>query len=162
MHRKKLICGLVGLLVLATGTLIFAQMGMGVLKGDMSDPAQVVSARKEFMHAIQGNMGDLNNKLKAGHIKDMAANGTSIAALATALPVLFKETYKEVYPVKGSATYYKGADPAEFEAAADKLRSAGMAIMEAAQKNDKAGVSAGMEALKGSCGGCHSAFRGKY
>jgi cytochrome c556 len=162
MHKRIVICGLVGLFVLATGTLLYAHFANSVLKTDMSDPAQVVSARKGFMQAIRGNMIDLNNKLKAGDIENMAANGGNIAALATVLPVLYKDTYKDVYPVKGSNTYFKGAKPAEYEAASEKLRAAGMAIKEAAEKNDKSGISAAMEALKGSCGGCHKAFRGKY
>ena len=162
MHRNILIFGLTGLLILATGTLLYAHFAMGVLKSDMSDPAQVVAVRKGFMQAIKGNMVDINKKLKAGNIEDTSVDGGNIAALATVLPVLYKETYKEVYPVKGSKTYFKGAKPAAYEAASEKLRSAGMAIKQAAEEKDKAGVNAAMESLKSSCGGCHSAFRGKY
>ena len=101
-------------------------------------------------------------ELKAGKIEDISADGANVAAIATVLPVFYKETYKDVYPVKGSKTYFKGAKPAEYEAASDKMRAAGMAIKMAAEKKDKAGVSAALEALGGSCGGCHKAFRGKY
>ena len=162
MHKRIVIFGLVGLFVLGTGTLLYAHFADRVLKTDMSDPAQVVSARKGLMHAIRDNMVDINKKSGAGNIEDISVNGSNIAAIAAVLPVFYKETYKDVYPVKGSKTYFKGANPAEYEAAAEKLRVAGMAIKTAAEKKDEAGVSAAMEALSGSCGGCHSAFRGKY
>jgi cytochrome c556 len=162
MHRKIVICGLVGPVILATATLLYAHFTDGVLKTDMSDPAQVVDVRKAFMQAIRSNMIDLNKKLKTGRIEDMAVNGGNIAALATVLPVLYEKVYKDVYPVEGSNTYFKGAKPAAFEAASDRLRSAGADIGMAAEKKNKAGVEAGLESLKASCGGCHSAFRGKY
>jgi cytochrome c556 len=162
MHKRLVILGLVVFFVLTTGTLLYAHFANAVLKTDMSDPAQVVSARKGLMQAIRGNMIDINKKMKAGKIEDISADGANVAAIATVLPVFYKETYKDVYPVKGSKTYFKGARPADYEAASEKMRAPGMAIKMAAEKKDKAGVSAGLEALTGSCGGCHSAFRGKY
>jgi cytochrome c556 len=162
MEKKILLWGLTCLLVLATGTLLYAHYAEGVLKADMGEPAQVVMVRKGLMEAIKGNMIDINKKLKAAHIQDIAANGGNIAALASVLPVLYKETYKEVYPFKGSKTYYKGAPATEFEAAAEKMRAAGMEVKAVADRNDNAGMSAAMKSLMASCGGCHSAFRGKY
>jgi cytochrome c556 len=142
--------------------MLYAHYAEGVLKTDMGDPSQVVMVRKGCMEAIKGNMIDINKKLKAAHIQDIAVNGGNIAALASVLPVLYKETYKEVYPFKGSKTYYKGAPATEFETAAEKMRSAGMGVKAVADKNDKAGIGGAMESLMSSCGGCHSAFRGKY
>lgn len=162
MGKKILVWGFSCLLLLATGTLLYAHYAEGVLKADMGDPAQVVMVRKGLMEATKGNMIDINKKLKAGHIQDIAVNGGNIAALASVSPVLFKETYKSIYPFKGSKTYYKGATAAQFEAAAEKLRSAGMEVKRASDKNDKAGVGTAIKSLTGSCGGCHSAFRGKY
>jgi len=162
MNKKIVTLSLAALLVLATGTLLYAHFSQRVLKTDMGDPEQVVLARKGFMMAVKGNMIDMNKKLKAGNLADLSVNGDNIAVLATALPVLYKETYKAVYPVKGSKTFYKGATAVAFEAASEKMRSAGEAIRMAAEKKDKAGIEAGLESLKASCGGCHSAFRGKY
>lgn len=162
MEKKILHWGFACLLVLATGTLLYAHYAEGVLKTDMGEAAQVVMVRKGCMEALKGNMIDINKKLKAGHIQDVAVNGGNIAALASVLPVLYKETYKDVYPFKGSKTYYKGSTAVEFEAAAEKTRSAGMGVKVVADKNDKAGVGAAMDSLMASCGGCHSAFRGKY
>ena len=162
MGRKCIVVGLTCFLILAAGSMLYAQYGQSVLKTDMSDAAQVVSTRKFLMHAIQGNLMDMNNKLKAGNVKDTAANGIDIAALAAVLPPLFKDAHKDLYPFEGSKTYFKGAPAAEFESHADKLRAAGMVIKDAAEKGDQAGVNAGVDAVKSSCGGCHSAYRGKY
>ena len=162
MDKKILIWGFACLLVLATGTLLYAHYAEGVLKTDMGEPVQVVMVRKGCMEAIKGNMIDINKKLKAAHIQDIAVNGGNIAALASVLPVLYNETFKNVYPFKGSKIYYKGATAKEFEAASEKMRSAGMGVKAVADRNDKAGMSAAMESLMAACGGCHSAFRGKY
>lgn len=162
MGKKSIVVGIACFLILTAGSILYAHYAQSVLKTDMSDAAQVVTARKLLMQAVRGNMGDMNNKLKAGNIKDMATNGTDIAALAVVLPPLFKDVHKDLYPFEGSKNYFKGADPAAFESASDKMRAAGMAIKDAADKGDQAGVQAGLDALKSSCGGCHSAFRGKY
>jgi cytochrome c556 len=42
------------------------------------------------------------------------------------------------------------------------MRSAGMVLGAAAKKGDPEGVKTGFDMLKKSCGGCHSAARGKY
>ncbi len=162
MKKKIFHWGFACLLVLATGTMLYAHYAEGVLKTDMGDPSQVVMVRKGCMEAIKGNMIDINKKLKAAHIQDIAVNGGNIAALASVLPVLYNETFKDVYPFKGSKTYYRGATAKEFEAASEKMRSAGMGVKAVADRNDKAGMSAAMESLMAACGGCHSAFRGKY
>ena len=150
------------LIFIATVSILHAHFAQQVLKTDMKDPNQVVGTRKFLMQAVKGNMIDLNKKLKAGNIKDISVNGTNIAAIAAVMPPLFMDAHKKSYPFKGSKTYYKSAEPAAFESASEKMRAAGMAIREAAEKGDQTGVKSGLEALKSSCGGCHSAFRGKY
>ena len=89
-------------------------------------------------------------------------NAGNIAALAAVLPPLYRETLEEVYPVKGSNTFFKGAPAPEFEKASERLGSAALLMKEASERDDKAGVRAGLETLQASCGACHSAFRGKY
>ncbi len=162
MGKKSIVLGVACFLILAGGGILDAHYARKVLNTDMDDASQIVATRKFLMQAVRGNMIDMNKKLKAGNIADTATNGTDIAALAVVLPPLFKEVYKDRYPFEGSKTYFKGAAPAAFESAADKMRAAGMDINNAAEKGDQAGVEAGLGALKSSCGGCHSAFRGKY
>ncbi len=105
-QRAMLILGLVVLVCVIAAT-ISAQ---GVLKPGQKSPEQVVAARKFAMGALGANFGDLSGKIKAGNIKGVAANAKSIAALATFLPLVYEEKYPEVYPVKGSKSFFKGAD----------------------------------------------------
>ena len=162
MGKKSIVLGVACFLVLAAGGILYAHYAQKVLNTDMSDASQVVATRKFLMQAVKGNMIDMNKKLKADNVPDTTTNGTDIAAMAVVLPPLFKEVHKDLYPFEGSKTYFKGAAPAAFESAADKMRASGMDIKNAAEKGDQAGVKAGLGALKSSCGGCHSAFRGKY
>jgi len=151
-----------GLIIIATGGILHAHFAQQVLKTDMTDADQIVGTRKFLMQAVKVSMIDLSKKQKAGHIKDISANGTSIAAIATVMPPLFKDRHPKSYPFKGSKSYFKGAASADFESASEKLRAAGMATMQAAEKADPTELDSGIGALKSSCGSCHATFRGKY
>jgi hypothetical protein len=158
MGKKGFLFGMAVVFIITTSGISYAQ---DVLKSDMKDGVQVVKARKSLMQAVNANIQDADQKLKAGNVKEIGANGINIVAIATVLPPFFKEAHEKAYPIEGSQTFFKGAPAAEFEAAADKMRAAGMEIRQAAEKGDKAGVEAGIKSVKSSCGGCHSAFRGK-
>ncbi len=140
-------------------TTIYAQ---GVLKPNARTPEQVVAARKFAMGALGANAGDIKGKIKAGNIKGVAANAISIAAVATFLPLVYEETYPEVYPVKGSDSFFKGAPLADIEAASENLRIQAEELMKLASVGDKSGVEAQLGKLFGACGGCHKPYRGKY
>ena len=86
----------------------------------------------------------------------------NIAALATLMPLVYEETYPEVYPIKGSKYFFKGAPPAETEAAYENLRIQAEELMKLASAGDKSGVEAQLGKLFGACGGCHKPYRGKY
>ena len=161
MHKKTLFMLSAGLVVFMTVSTLYAHYARSVLKTDMSDALQVVMARKFLMDATKEHMIALNKKLKAGKLRDVAINGETIAAFATLMPPLFRETHKEVYPIKGSRTFFKGAPPAQFEKAADKMRSAAMDIKKASESGNQDKLNTGVQLLGASCGGCHSAFRGK-
>ncbi len=139
--------------------MVYAQ---GVLKPGRLSPEQVVSARKFAMGALAANAGDIDAKIKAGNIKEVVTHATSIAALATFLPLVYEETHSEVYPVKGSKYFFKGAVSAPIEAAAENLRVQAEKLMKLAAANDKSAVEVQVGNLFGSCGGCHKQFRGKY
>ncbi|NIQ39258.1 MAG: cytochrome c [Proteobacteria bacterium] len=145
------------LLGVATGT-IYAQ---GVLKPSTSSPEEVVAARKFAMQVIGSNVGEIRAKIKAGNIKDVAANAGSIAALATFLPLVYKEEYDEVYPVAGSEYFYKAEIP-DVVAAFANLRVQAEELMKFADAGDRSGVETQTRNLLGACGGCHKPARGKY
>ncbi len=159
MKRKALmILGsiVLGCVIAAT---IYAQ---GVLKPNQKSPEQVVAARKFAMGAMGANVGDLKEKIKTGNIKGVAANASSIAAVATFLPLAYEETYSQVYPVEGSKYFFKGALLADTVAASENLRLQAQELMKSASANDKSRVNAQAEKLLGACGGCHKAYRGEY
>jgi hypothetical protein len=144
--------------VFVIATTIYAQ---GVLKSSDNSPKQVVSARKFAMRMIGANVGDFRKKIEAGNIKGVAANAGGIASLATFLPLVYKETYPDVYPVKGSKYFYKATLP-DIEAAFEDLRVQAEGLMKFAAGDDKSGVEAQARKVRGTCGACHKPTRGKY
>jgi len=158
--KKVILTGLsLAVLVCFISAMVYAQ---GVLTPGQLSPEQVVSARKFAMGALAANAGDLGKKIKAGKIKEVVTHAASIAALATFLPLVFEKTYPEVYPVKGSKYFFKGAAPEQIEAAAENLRVQAEKLMRLAAANDKSAVEAQLGNLFSSCGGCHKPLRGKY
>ena len=133
-----------------------------VLLPGSSAPAQVVAARKYAMFAIGGLVGDIRAKIGAGSIKAVSASGRAMASLATFLPLVFQETYAEVYPVEGSKFFYKGAAAPEFAATAAGFKAAAEELARVADQNDKASVEALSNQLLAACGACHTPFRGQY
>lgn len=158
--KKKVLTSL-SLVVLACfiSAMVYAQ---GVLKSGQHSPEQVVSVRKFAMGALAANAGAIDAKIKAGKIKEVVTHATSIAALSAFLPLVFEKTYPEVYPVKGSKYFFKGAVSAQIEAAAENLRVQAEKLMRLAAANDKSAVEAQVGNLFSSCGGCHKPLRGKY
>ncbi len=159
MKRKALIIWSLIFLVCIIAATLNAQ---GVLKPNQWSPEEVVAARKLAMGAMGADAKDLGGKIKAGNIKGVAANAGSIAALAAFLPLVYEETYPQVYPVKGSKFFFKGAPLANMEAASENLRIQAQELMKLASANDKSGVEAQTEKLFGACGSCHKAYRGEY
>lgn len=156
--KKPLVILSFTILACVTGATIFAQ---GVLKPSPSSPEEVVAARKFAMRAIAANVGDIRENVKAGDMKGAAANAGSIAALATFLPLVYKEEYRDVYPVKGSKYFYK-AEISDVAKAFEDLRVQAEELMKLAAAGDKSGVEAQVPKLLGACGGCHKPARGQY
>ncbi len=133
-----------------------------VLLPASSAPAQVVAARKYAMATIGGLVGDIKAKISAGSIKAVTASARAIASLATFLPLVFNETYAEVYPVEGSKYFFKGADTALLAARAGEFNAAAEQLARRADAGDKAGAEAQSNQLLAACGACHTPFRGQY
>lgn len=158
MKKKPLTILSLSILVCAIAATIYAQ---GVLKPSPSSPEEVVAARKFAMRALAANVGDIRENVKAGNIKGVGANAGSIAALATFLPLVYKEEYRDVYPVKGSKYFYK-AEISDVAKAFEDLRVQAEELMKVAAAGDKSGVEAQMPKLLGACGACHKPARGQY
>jgi cytochrome c556 len=124
--------------------------------------AQVVAARKLAMASNGALAGDIQAKLTAGSVKQVAADARAIAAIATLLPLVFTDPYSEVYPVQGSKFFFKGGSADDFAAVAGGLNAAAEELGRVAETGDKAAASAAFGKLGAACGACHSVFRGQY
>jgi cytochrome c556 len=155
---KRLVSVSLGLfLVLAlTGTL----WSQGVLKTGMDSALQVVQTRKYLMDTVKLNVEDAAKKFEADRLGDIQANGAAVSLAAKVMPPLFREKHEAVYD--GQGKFFKGAEPAAFEAACETMRTAAQNVRMSAEKGDKAEVMAAMGALQQSCGACHSAYRGSF
>lgn len=155
--RRWMVGSFIVVLTLLIAGMLYAE---GVLKTDMRSPNQVVKARKYLMWAAKMNVGDAAKKFEAGNITDIQANGAALALMGKVMAPLYKDTHESAY--NGEGKYYKGAAPADFEAAAEKFRLAAQTVRMQAEKGDKDGVANAMGLLQKSCGACHDAYRGKY
>jgi cytochrome c556 len=155
--RRWIVGSVVVMLTLLVAGMLYAE---GVLKTDMRSPEQIVKARKYLMQAVKLNVGDAAKKFEAGNMADIQANGAALALMGKVMPPLYKDTHETAYSGKGK--YYKGAAPADFEAAAEKFRVAAQTVRMQAEKGNKDGVAKAMGQLQQSCGACHEAYRGKY
>lgn len=132
-----------------------------VLLPSGSAPAQVVAARKYAMVCIGGLVGDIKAKIGAGSVKAVSASARAVASIATFLPLVFNETYAEVYPVEGSKYFFKGAPASAIAAGASGLNAAAEELAGIAAKDDKAAADAQANQLLAACGLCHTPFRGQ-
>ena len=132
----------------------------GVLSPDDAKPKQVVLARKFVKNTLFANFKELQGKMKAGNITGISVNAKTIAALASLLPLVFKETYTEVYPISGSKYYYKGGSLSRFVQAAQNLFDQAETLAKLSESNDTSGVEAQMSKLFDNCKACHSTYRG--
>lgn len=156
---KKLLLMLIPLIsVCVIAATIFAQ---GVLKPSPSSPIEVVTARKFAMKITGANIQDIRGKIKAGDMKEISTNAGSIAALAIFMPLLYKEEYRDVYPVKGSKYFYKAEMP-DVARAFEDLRIQAEKLMEVAAAGNRSGAEEQLPRLLGSCGSCHKPARGEY
>ncbi len=158
--KKKVLTSLsLVILVCFISAKVYAQ---GVLTPGQRSPEQVVSARKFAMGALAANAGDLGTKIKAGKIKEVVTHAASITALSIFLPLVYEKTYSEVYPVKGSKSFFKSVSISGIEAASESLRQQAEALERLASANDESGVNAQVDELRGACKNCHRSYRGKY
>jgi cytochrome c556 len=159
MKGKRLLQAILMLSLLAAASALWGQSVLGTV---MDSPEGVVKARKLMMQTLSANMKDVAEKITDGRVAPVSVNAASIGAVAVVLPPLYREKYESVYPVEGSASFFKGGSAADIEAAAGQLKKSADGLRAAAEKGDRAGTQAAFDALKPACGSCHSAFRGKF
>jgi hypothetical protein len=157
MHRK-----VIGLTLVLLGVTALAAFAVDVLVPGESTPQQTVAARKLAMAANGALAGDTQAKIASGNVKAAVANARALMSIATFLPLVFTETFSEVYPVAGSKYFFKGGDPADVARLAGGLAGAAEDLLKAADSGDKTAAGEKAGKLGGSCGACHAVLRGSY
>jgi len=147
---------LVAVLVSLAATTVLAQV---VIVPGKETGAEVVAVRKYSMRAMNANLRDMRLKLEKANGAATVANGAAIAAMAMTLPPFFVEVYPDQYPFKGSSKKFKGADPVEFQAAAEYLNSQAQKLVRVASDEDVKTARDRMERIKKACISCHGQFR---
>lgn len=158
-NMKKLLSALS--LMILVSSIAAAISAQGVLRSNPSSPTEAVTARKFAMKIMGANVQEIREKVKAGNIKEIGSNAGSIAALAIFMPTVYKEGYRDVYPVKGSKYFYK-AEMRDVATPYEDLRVQAEKLMELAAIADKSGVEAQLPRLLSACGSCHKQNRGEY
>ena len=153
--------------ILFSSLVVVTLMVSTVFAGDVllpgsNSPKQVVLLRQFVMQAMNGDVSDLLNKVKADDIKGVSANARSLAALASFLPLLYGETHQNEYPIPAKKYFFKGAPIAEIETLSQDLVTQAKELIKLSNSNDMAAVKAHVPKLRGSCTACHKVSRGEY
>lgn len=149
------------LLVVLAGLAATTVLAQVVIVPGKETGQEVVAVRKYAMKAMNANLRDMRMKLEKAQGTATVANGATIAALAMTLPPFYVETYADQYPFPGSNKSFKGADPLDFQAAAEYLNSQSQKLVRAASDEDIKGTTRAMERIKKACIACHDSYRGE-
>ena len=153
--------------------LTIAYLALGIFAGGLSlaatspataadDPVNVIKFRQLLMKSIGAHMGSIAMvaKREVGYgpeqIEDHAA---SIALVANLISTAFKENAGQAAETTAKDNIW--TDWAGFEAKAEDLRTAAIALTEAAATGDAGTTGAAVGKLGGACGACHEVYRVK-
>ena len=147
-------------LILAVFALGTAQAQTVVIP-DKATPAEEVELRKFAMRALNSNLRDIRLKLKRGDSDGMLTPALNIASIIQLLPYVYQKTHESAYPVPGSNKYFKGADPAAFQANAEYLNAQALKLLRLASGKDLKAIGQQDERIKRACISCHKEMRGE-
>ncbi len=113
--------------------------------------------REKVMEAVGGHMGAMGTILKNGiHPEDLTIHASAIAALADVVPHVFPAG-SGVEKSKAKPAIWK--EPEKFAAAVEKFVGAAQDMADAADGGDMAEIGPAIQALGGSCKGCHDDYK---
>jgi cytochrome c556 len=158
MRRKT---GVICALCLGVIFAVSAAWAQTALLPGKSSPQEVVLTRKFAMRSMNADLRDIRLKLEKGDVIHVVSPTLSIAAKAQMLPLVFEHRYESVYPVEGSDKYFKGADPAKFQAAAEYLNAQAQKFLRIASDNDLKKAEQHLNRVKKACRSCHRENRGE-
>jgi cytochrome c556 len=117
-----------------------------------------IAYRQKVMKSIGANMGAIGDIMKneLPLQENIAVHARALQLASGLIPSAFK---KEIVQGRTEAMPAIWQEWDKYVAAANKLGEASAALVEAAQGGDAAAIDAALQAVGGSCGGCHKHFR---
>lgn len=124
-------------------------------------PADIIKARQEKLKDLGTQAKAIGGQIKSGTLdrKIMTEAAQKIAAAARELPKWFPKGTGPEAGVKTLAKPEIWAQPAEFQAAADKFPPEADKLVEIVATGDAAAIGAQLQATGKTCQGCHKPFR---
>jgi cytochrome c556 len=118
---------------------------------------------EEFHHARETGMGQSRRTL--GALKQAADSGGDLAALTPRIEALiaWSDALPALFPEGSHAGHTRPeiwSDRAGFAAATQRFQTAARAMAAPAAAGDRPAFLTALTALRGSCGGCHEAYKG--
>ncbi len=125
--------------------------------GAMADGKVEVEYRQAVMKSIGGHMVSMGTILKNQvHMEDLALHASGLAALAEIAPEIFPEG-SNTDKSKSLDTVW--SDPEGFDAAMVKFMDAADDMADAARTGEMSLIGPAIQALGGSCKGCHDDYK---
>jgi cytochrome c556 len=117
-----------------------------------------IEARKKLMKDQGAAWKNIQDKTKAGQVKDLVPDAEKLASTSKEIPALFPEG--SLNPEKSAAKPEIWQKRAEFDAAAKNLETWSMKLRDAAAANNAEQTQAIVKDFgRQACGSCHQPFR---
>ncbi len=137
--------------------MLLVVVGAMMFQTAFADAQAEADYRQSVMKSVGGHMSAMGNILKNQvHTGDLALHARGLAVLSDVAPNVF---------VAGSGTEKSKAlpeiweDPEDFAEKMDDFRKAAKAMVPAAESGDMSQIGPAIQALGGSCKGCHDDFK---
>lgn len=139
-------------------TVGLAALGMASYATAQMSADSAIEARKKLMKEQGAAWKNIQDKAKAGQVKDLVPDAEKLATTSKEIPTLFPEG--SLNPEKSAAKPEIWQKRAEFDAAAKNLESWSMKLRDSAAANNAEQTQAIVKDFgRQACGSCHQPFR---
>lgn len=139
-------------------TVGLAALGMASYATAQMSADSAIEARKKLMKEQGAAWKNIQDKAKAGQVKDLVPDAEKLATTSKEIPTLFPEG--SLNPEKSAAKPEIWQKRAEFDAAAKNLESWSMKLRDSAAANNAEQTQAIVKDFgRQACGTCHQPFR---
>jgi cytochrome c556 len=143
--------------VVTAGLTALTVVGVATAQAPMNADS-AIEARKKLMKDQGAAWKNIQDKAKAGQVKDLVPDADKLASTAKEIPTLFPEG--SLNPEKSAAKPEIWQKRAEFDAAAKNLETWSMKLREAAAADNGEQTQAIVKDFgRQACGSCHQPFR---